>query len=64
MPAYLPLLEVLGEYVALATPDDLRRGLGGDAAPLARLLPDVTTRLGVSAEPSDSSAPEKERLRL
>src|SRR5712691_529121 len=38
MPPYLPLLEVLGEYVMLATPDDLRRGVGASAAVLARLL--------------------------
>src|SRR5258708_7225195 len=64
MPPYLPLLEILGEYVALATPDELRRGLGGDAAVLARLLPEITMRLGAALEPPDSSAPEQERLRL
>ncbi len=64
MPPYLPLLEALGEYIALAPPDDLRRGLGADAAVLARLLPEIASRLRESFEPPHAIPPEQERLRL
>ena len=64
MPPYLPLLEILGEYVGLATPDDLRRGVGSYADVLARLLPEIGERLGESFQSPYPLAPEQERLRL
>jgi DNA-binding CsgD family transcriptional regulator len=64
VPPYLPLLEALGEYVALATPDDLRRGLGADMAVLAQLLPEITTRLGQSPDRIALLGAEQEVARL
>jgi len=64
MPPYLPLLEALGEYVALAPSDELRHALGSDAAVLARLLPEIAARLGESIDPPYPISPEQERLRL
>src|SRR6266849_1503051 len=60
----MPLLEILGEYVAVATPDDLRRGVGADANVLARLLPEIGERLCESFQSPYPLAPEQERLRL
>jgi predicted ATPase len=64
MPPYMPILEILAEYVGLATPDDLRRGVGTDADVLARLLPEIGERLGESSQSLYPLAPEHERLRL
>src|SRR5258708_1429460 len=64
MPPYLPLVEALGEYVALAPPDVLRTSLGAEAAVLTRLLPELPVRLGGTIEPAYPIAPEQEQLRL
>jgi predicted ATPase/DNA-binding CsgD family transcriptional regulator len=63
IPPYLPLLEALGEYVAVAELEVLRGDLGSDAALLATLLPEISARLGVPAT-ADSLPPERGRLRL
>lgn len=63
MPPYLPFLEALGAYVAAAPVEALRAAIGAGAASVARVLPEVSVRLGeVQALPGVQ--PEQERLRL
>jgi DNA-binding CsgD family transcriptional regulator/tetratricopeptide (TPR) repeat protein len=63
MPPYLPLLIALGDYVNRIPPAQLRALLGGDAAILATLLPELRTLLGRLASPY-RLPPEQERYRL
>jgi len=63
MPPYLPFLEALGAYVAAAPLEAVRADIGAGAASVARVLAEVSTRLGeVQALPGVQ--PEQERLRL
>lgn len=64
MPPYFPLVEALGEYIALAPPQVLRAELGEDAAVLTRILPQVAARAGDSLGAPLPIPPEQERLRL
>jgi predicted ATPase len=63
MPPYLPFIEALEAYVASAETEALRADVGPNASLLARLLPQVESRLKPIEAPTDL-APEHERLRL
>ncbi len=63
MPPYLPVIEALGEYIASADSATLSAVINPSAGYLARLLPQVETRLGPVVSPS-SVSPEHDRLRL
>ena len=60
---YLPLIEALRDWVAEQNPDALRVQLGPLASELARLAPEIETKLG-GVEPNPSLSPNEERLRL
>ena len=59
---YQPFLEALRHYVASAPADELRRTMRDYAPELARLVPELSRRLGEL--PSPVSEPESERYRL
>ncbi len=63
MPPFLPFLEALGSYIQHTPLDQLREQIGFVLPLLARLLPEVTIRLGVQPEPSFLSA-EQGRYRF
>ena len=56
MPPFLPFLEALGSYIQHTPRDQLHEQIGFVLPLLARLLPEVTIRLGVQPEPSFLSA--------
>jgi tetratricopeptide (TPR) repeat protein len=60
---YLPFIEALRLWVASQSPDALRAALGGMAAELARLAPEIEAKLG-ALPPSVPLTPQEERLRL
>jgi DNA-binding NarL/FixJ family response regulator len=63
MPPYLPFLEALGQHVRATAPERLREQAGETASILARILPELATRLG--ALPADYPLPpDQARLRL
>jgi len=63
MPPYLPFIEALDAYVESAATDTLREDIGPNAGQLARLLPQVESRLGLIDAPT-ALEPEHERLRM
>jgi hypothetical protein len=63
MPPYLPFLEALGAYVAAAPLEALRADIGAGAASVARVLAEVSARLG-EPQARPGVPPEQERLRL
>lgn len=63
MPAYLPFIEALGECIRGCTNEELRMHVAAAGPDVARLVPDLATRLdGLS--PSAAPTPEEERYRL
>jgi tetratricopeptide (TPR) repeat protein len=60
---YLPLAEALREWASAQPESRLRERLGGLAAELARLAPEIENRLG-SLAPNPPLPPDEERLRL
>ena len=60
---YRPVVEALEELVRRTDPDDLRRDLGPGGGELARLLPDLPTRVGGLLEPVTADQ-DTERHRL
>ncbi len=60
---YLPFVEALREWVHPQSPDELREHLGTTAPELARLAPEIETKLGPLV-PNPPLAPNEERLRL
>jgi tetratricopeptide (TPR) repeat protein len=60
---YLPLAEALREWASAQPEGRLRERLGGLAAELARLAPEIENRLGPTP-PNPPLPPEEERLRL
>lgn len=60
---YLPLAEALRDWVQEQEAESLRSALGESATELARLAPEIETRLG-PLPPSSSLDPEEQRLRL
>ena len=63
MPPFLPFLEALGSYIQRTPLDQLREQIGSVSPLLARLLPEVTVRLGTQPEPFFLSA-EQARYRF
>jgi DNA-binding CsgD family transcriptional regulator len=63
MPPYLPFLEALGGYIRTCQPDRLRAQVGGGAAALQTILPELAQHLG-PAPKSLPLPPEQTRLRL
>jgi tetratricopeptide (TPR) repeat protein len=59
---YQPFVQALQHHVRSASADDLREQVGLDAALLARLLPELGTRLPIPTAPVE--VPESERYRL
>ena len=59
---YLAFVEAMRSYVLERDLDDLKEELGGGAADLARIVPELGGRLGV--EPTPPSDPEQDRYRL
>ena len=59
---YLAFVEAMRSYVLERDLDDLKEELGGGAADLARIVPELEGRLGV--EPTPPSDPEQDRYRL
>ena len=60
---YLPLAEALRDWVHEQNTETMRAVLGGTATELARLVPEIATRLG-PLPPSPSLGPQEQRLRL
>jgi len=60
---YLPFVEALRSWVHASTDDELRVGVGDAAAEIARLAPELASRIGPIPEGPALSAAE-ERLRL
>jgi tetratricopeptide (TPR) repeat protein len=60
---YLPLSEALREWVSSQNDQALRERLGSLCVELARLAPEIDTRLG-PLPPNPALSPEEERLRL
>ena len=63
MPPYLPFLQALGDYIAAAPAEQLHEQVGAHASTLARLLPEISARLGPPLPPYPLD-PEQERYRL
>jgi predicted ATPase len=63
MPPFLPFLEALGSYIQHTPRDQLREQIDPVSPLLARLLPEVTVRLGTQPEPCIFSA-EQARYRF
>jgi DNA-binding CsgD family transcriptional regulator/tetratricopeptide (TPR) repeat protein len=63
MPPYLPFLEALGEYVAVAPGNQLRAQVEPHAASLASLFPEIALRLA-PLPAVYALSPEQERFRL
>lgn len=60
---YVPLIAALREWVHVQKPDELRQNLSSMATELAKLAPEIETKLG-SLEPNPPLPPNEERLRL
>jgi predicted ATPase len=60
---YLPFVEALREWVHWQGPEQLRAQLGPTAAELAKLAPEIESKLGVLS-PNAPLSPGEERLRL
>jgi DNA-binding CsgD family transcriptional regulator len=60
---YLPFVEALHSYIRTREPEKLQTELGGDAAEIARLVPEVHERLQIDRR-GPGSDPEQERWRL
>ena len=60
---YLPFLEAIRSWVHQSTNDEIRTVIGDSGAELARLAPELASRIGPFAEVPELSASE-ERLRL
>lgn len=60
---YMPFVEALRRWVRLQTDDDLRKALADTAPELARLAPEIESRLG-PFPPRPPLAPHEERLLL
>ena len=63
MPPYLPFLEALGTHIRTAAPEEVRAQAGALAPVLARILPELATKLG-DLPASYPLPPEQARLRL
>lgn len=63
MPPYLPFLEALGPYIAMADASLLCRQCGDSATILSTILPELTARLGPTQSPY-ALPQEQARLRL
>ena len=60
---YLPIVEALREWVHLQSADTIRHILNGTASELARLAPEIESKLG-PLPPNPPLPPNEERLRL
>ncbi len=60
---YLPFIEALRDWVRLLSTEELARQVEGLACELAKLAPEIATRLG-PLTPNAALAPAEERLRL
>ena len=60
---YAPWVELLREYVASVPSEVLRRMVGGNPADLARLVPDITVKLG-TIPPTKSIGEQQDKIRL
>jgi len=60
---YLPFIEVMRSYVLARDAEGLRADLAGNAADVARIVPEVRDRLGHLPEPPPGD-PEEQRWRL
>ena len=60
--SYAPVVEALAAHAAQRDAEELRASLGAGAGALARLLPELTERLGL--QPVEAAGPEEERFRL
>ncbi len=60
---YLPFVEALREWVRRQSTDELREHLGAMAPEIAKLAPEVETKLG-GVTPNPTLPPNEERLRL
>ncbi|MBI1885646.1 MAG: AAA family ATPase [Chloroflexi bacterium] len=63
MPPYLPFTQALGPYVRSRSPEELLAELNGNAAYLAKLLPELRQMLPATPEPPALSA-ESERYQV
>ena len=59
---YLPFVEVLRSYILSQEPEAIKEQLSTSASDLARIVPEIRERLGVS--PSAPADPEEDRYRL
>ena len=60
---YLPFVEAIREWVHERSPEELKERLGASAVELAKLAPEIESRLGTLA-PNPPLTPNEERLRL
>jgi predicted ATPase len=60
---YGPWVELLREYVGQASGEVLRRMLGGSVSEFAKLIPDISAKVG-TVPPSKPLGEEQERIRL
>jgi tetratricopeptide (TPR) repeat protein/KaiC/GvpD/RAD55 family RecA-like ATPase/energy-coupling factor transporter ATP-binding protein EcfA2 len=60
---YAPWVELLREYVAQVPSEVLRRMIGGNPADLAKLVPDITVKLG-TIPPVKSIGEQQDKIRL
>jgi tetratricopeptide (TPR) repeat protein len=60
---YLPFVEAFREWVHEKSPEELKERLGASAVELAKLAPEIESRLGTLSQ-NPSLSPNEERLRL
>jgi len=63
MTPYLPISEALREWVRIQDPDSMRDEIGETATELARLAPEIESKLG-PLPPNPTLGPDEQRLRL
>ena len=60
---YLPFVEAIRDWTRRESPEQLRTALGSTAAEIAKLAPEIESKLGTLA-PNSPLAPSEERMRL